>query len=522
MFGIRIAGLRLFSVSPPLLIPSDRRSDPTINWVGDVLSLAAGGLMVFAFAPFNWWGLAIGSVAVLFITISGCSPKRAIWRGWLHGLATFGGGVFWVYQSFGFVHISAALALPLTVLLIACLAGYTAVMAGLYARFAPENRTLALLGWAPALWVLIEWLRGWLFTGVTWLQLGYSQLDTPLAGWFPVLGSYGVSFAVALTAGLFAVTINNRSLPRIMAAAVVAIWIAGAWMGTIKWTEAGGSKLRVALVQGNIPQHKKWLSEMRQPTLDRYYQLTEQHWDADLIVLPEVALPDYAHKLRPFLEELLQAATSHNASVLVGLLMLDGNRQVFNSMVLLGEKPGAYHKRHLLPFGEYLPLASLLRPVVKRLGIPFSSLSPGLASAPLVVDGHTLSVSICYEITFGAAIAAASRGTQLLVTTSNDAWFGDSIGPHQHLQIARARSLETGRWMARATNTGITAFIDPKGRIVSAAPAFGIASIAHEVEPRLGMTPYMRWGDRPILILIIAVLVMIGFTALSSSSARRK
>ena len=476
--------------------------------------------MVFAFAPFQWWWLAIGSVAVLFVTISDCSPRRALWRGWLHGLAAFGGGIFWVYQSFGFAHINAALAVPLTVLLIACLAGYSAAMAGLYARFAPENRRLALLGWAPALWLLIEWLRGWLFTGVPWLQLGYSQLDTPLAGWFPVLGSYGVSYAVALTAALLAVTISNRSLPRTMAAIVVAIWIVGAWVGTVTWTTTGGSPLRVVLAQGNIPQHKKWLPEMRQPTLDRYRQLIDPHWDADLIVLPEVALPDYAHRLRPFLEELSQAATHHSTSVLVGLLLLKGNRQALNSMLLLGEKSGAYHKRHLVPFGEYLPLAALLQPLVKWLGITVSNLSPGLSSPPLVVDGHTISVSICYEIAFGAAIAAASRGTQLLVTTSNDAWFGDSIGPHQHLQIARARAMETARWAARATNTGVTAFINPQGQIVHAATAFEIAVIEHEVEPRFGMTPYMRWGNLPILI--IAVFVMFGVIVLSMREARQK
>ena len=492
--------------------PSERsNSARPHSWVGETQSLAGGSLLVFAFAPFKMSLLAIVSVGLLFAAIQDCGWQRALLRGWLHGLAAFGGGMYWVFHSFAFVQIETLIALPLTILLVMVLASYSALMAGLYAWLAPLHPPLALFGLAPALWVVIEWLRGQSPFGITWLQLGYSQLDTPLAGWLPVFGSYGASFAVALTASLVAAMVCKRSLSYGMYAVVAAVWFSGAVLLTVSWTYTVDKPLHVALLQGNIPQHEKWLPDKKQDSIDRYLMLSKPHWGADLIVWPEVAVPDYIHRSQVLIDRLILIAKYYQSSVLLGLLVSTDDRRVFNSMYLIGASSGFYHKHHLVPFGEYLPFKWLLGPVVEWLGIRVSDIASGPPpeSVPRLTLGKaTLNVSICYEIIFGAAIAHAAHDTQLLVTASNDAWFGNSIGPHQHLQMARARALETGRWLARATNTGITAFVDSKGKIVDQAPQRQPTSLRQAVELRSGITPYMRWLDWPIVLLAVMVIMI--------------
>jgi apolipoprotein N-acyltransferase len=496
---------------------------------GMIASGLAGLALPLSFAPFYLFPLAPLSVAVLFTVWTRVPARRAFLCGLLYGLACFGFGVFWIHESFQFSHIAIGWALLLTGLLDVFLALYPAIVGyGVVrlCRIGIVDRRYGLLLLMPAAWVLAEWLRGWFFTGFTWLQLGYSQVGTPLQGLFPVGGIYAASWAVAVSAGLLVLAAHekgNRRWPWL--AALALMWAAAGSLGMVKWTEPAGDVLKVALVQGNMPQDKKWLPEMRRPTLERYLRLTREHWDADLIVWPESALPGLRGNFDAFIGDLAIEARANNSHVVFGVPVLDRESlELFNSVFVVGQGNGngekVYHKRHLVPFGEFLPLDGLLRPVTEALGLPVADFSPGPGVQPLLeAAGLRLGVSVCYEIAFGNEIVKALPEADVLVTVSNDAWFGTSIGPHQHMQMARARALETGRYLLRATNTGITAIVAPDGVIESRAPQFQVQVLEGEIFPMEGMTLYARTGDSVVIVLVVLVLVGC-FAASRRQSAR--
>ncbi len=470
----------------------------------------AGAVLPLSFAPFRFWPLAPLALGVFFVLLDACPPREAARRGWLFGVGLFGVGVSWVYESFQYNNIGPVVALPLTVAFVLFLALYPGLAAWAAARTGitrPGARLLLLL---PALWSLGEWLRGWLLTGFTWLQLGYGQIDGPLAALAPIMGVHGVGVATALSGGVLAWAATRRD--RVAVAGVVALslgWLALLPARGIAWTSAAGAPLSALLVQGNVPQDQKWLPSMRQPTLDRYVRLTREAGYADIVVWPETALPDLLQRLRDFLAGLDEEARAAGADLLVGAPSIDLERRVYlNTVTVVGGASGVYHKRHLVPFGEFLPFDRWLRPLTDALGIPVANFAPGPAAQPLLrLAGYPVSVTICYEVTFGDEVARDLPAAALLVTVSNDAWFGDSIAPAQHLQIARMRALETGRWMLRATNTGISAFVSPDGRVTARTPQFEPATLTGEVVPMRGATPYVRFGDWPAVLLAAALAV---------------
>jgi len=484
------------------------------DWVVDGYALLAGLALPFSFAPFKFYPLALIAPISLFGTWFNASPARACWRGWLFGMGMFGIGVSWIHESFQFSHIGLPVAIVLTVLLIAFLAVFPAVLGLLTTRSFIRSDRVRFLLVLPAAWTLTEWIRGWFLTGFTWLQVGYSQVDSPLSGLVPIVGVYGVSWVSILSAGVVFLALREGRLPWLWyLPAVVAIWVGAGFMTKIHWTEGSGAKVRVALVQGNVPQDIKWLPEQRQPTVDRYLSLTRQHWEADLIVWPEAALPGTYNTFEAVLGALALEAESNETDLLIGIPTRRSGDRYFNSVVAPGRTPAFYHKRHLVPFGEYLPVSVLLQPVVDLLGIPVANFEPGEKQQLLLnAAGEKLGVSICYEAAFGAEIIKALPEARLLVNVSNDAWFGDSIAPHQHLEMARYRALEVGRYLVRATNTGISAIIGPKGNLEMQAPQFETAVIVGDVMPMIGGTPYIYVGDTPVIVsaifaLVIAVLV---------------
>jgi apolipoprotein N-acyltransferase len=258
-----------------------------------------------------------------------------------------------------------------------------------------------------------------------------------------------------------------------------------------------------------VPQDEKWLAKMRAPTLERYLALTRAHWSADLIVWPESALPGLRDNFDAYVAALAAEARANGSFVIFGVPVVDrSSLEFFNSVFVVGGDEMVYHKRHLVPFGEYLPLDALIRPVTEFLGLPVADFSLGPRSQALLqAAGHPLGVSVCYEIAFGNEIAEALPEAALLVTVSNDAWFGTSLGPHQHMQIARARALETGRYLLRATNTGITVIVGPDGVIQGRVPQFEIQVLEGKVFPMRGSTPYARSGDAAVIAVITFVLI---------------
>ncbi len=482
------------------------RSRPAVV---DAVALLAGIVLPLAFSPFGIFPVALVSPLLLFACWRGATPRRAMARGWLYGAGAFGAGVFWIHESFQFSNIGLGVAIPLTVAFVAYLALFPALQGYLSRRFAGVSESTRLLLMYPALWVLVEWLRGWLFTGFGWLQLGYSQIDSPLAGFLPLTGVYGVSWLVVFLAALMLHAASGSARVRAAAVGVVAVaLLAGGALRTVSWSEDAGAAIKVALVQGNIPQDQKWLPSMRQPTLARYLSLTRRHWDADLVIWPESAVPGLYHRMRSFIDSVHAEAESNRAQVLLGIPAVDPAAGKFtNSVLLVGSAGGMYHKRHLVPFGEYLPLDSLLRPITEAAGIPVSNFSPGPKKQTLLsAAGHPVALSICYEIAFGSEIIRELPEARFLVTVSNDAWFGTSIGPHQHFEIARVRALETGRYLLRATNTGITAIVAPDGRVAASLPQFDTGVLEGEITPRSGATPYVALGDYPFVAAMFLLL----------------
>jgi apolipoprotein N-acyltransferase len=287
-----------------------------------------------------------------------------------------------------------------------------------------------------------------------------------------------------------------------------------ATLSHLNWTRPAGEPFKVALLQGNVPQDQKWQPEFQKATLKMYTEMTREHWDAKLVVWPETAVPAFYQQVKDgFLAGLEAEARSHGTDLLVGVPFYDATEdRYYNAVAALGKTPGFYFKRHLVPFGEYVPLRPLLGWVLDILQIPLADFASGNGGqAPLVAAGHPLAASICYEDIFGQESLAALPEAAFLVNVTNDAWFGDSMAPHQHAQMVRMRALETGRWMLRATNTGVTALIDPKGVITAKAPLFRKSVLTGEIVPMGGRTPYVVWGDAPAVVGVMALLAGLGW-----------
>ncbi len=491
----------------------------TLSGLATALStLILGVTLVAAFAPLDFWPLAILAPALLFwlwekggVSRQPMSPSRAFWHGYLFGLGFFGVGVSWVFNSIHeFGHSPAPFAAGLTLLFTLVLSVYPGLSGWVYARFArawPRALAARLLWAAPAVWVLLEAFRGWFLTGFPWLWLGYSQIESPLAGVAPWLGALGSSWLALLCAALLANALLRRGPHSGAAVAGVALVMLAGWgAGLVRWTAPAGEPLRVALIQGNIQQGDKWSEDWLIPTIERYLHLTYDHMDADVIVWPEAALPGRYQAFKDNVLDPLQARLrEQGVDVLMGILYRS-ERGTHNSLLKLGEDTQVYHKRHLVPFGEYIPLRDWLTWMDDMVVLPAADIAWGTEPVVLTAGGLPLAGSICYEDAYGAEMADMLPEATYLVNVSNDAWFGDSLAPWQHLQIARMRALELGRPMLRATNTGVSAIIDGHGRIVKRSPQFEIAVVRGEITPQQGATPFARLRHVPVLVLAALAL----------------
>ncbi len=465
-----------------------------------------GAATVLGFAPAALAPLPMFTAAgLLWLWQGAATPRRAAMLGYAFGLGLFLAGVSWVYVS---LHDYGAMPAPLaamaTLLFCAFLALYPA-LAG-YLQAWPGGpvaaRQLLLI---PALWVLTEWLRDWVFTGFPWLTLGYSQAGSPLRGYAPLIGVFGLSWLVWICAALLlALTRAKKSKERGKAlGAFVFVLALGLALSRVEWTQPQGAPVTVSLLQGNIPQDLKWDATRFASTLRLYQNMTERS-AARLTILPETAIPRFLDLVDPAaVQSLATSARRHGGDLIIGVPLRDASGHYYNSAISLGASPSQrYDKIHLVPFGEFIPPG--FGWVLSVLKIPLADFSRGSAvQTPLDLAGQKIAVNICYEDAFGEEIIRALPQATLLVNISNVAWFGDSLAPHQHLQISRLRALETGRTMLRATNTGMTAIIDQHGAIVAVLPPFTQGTLNGSAQGRSGATPYVRWGNTPLMLLAL-------------------
>ena len=488
-------------------------------------ALPLGALQSLAFAPFGLSPLAPVCLALLWWLWLGAGPGRAALAGFAFGAGLFLAGTYWLYISIHvFGQAPLALALALMLGLVAIMGAYCAALGWLVGRYAPEHgagRSLCVL---PAGWVLMEWLRGWLLSGFPWLALGYSQIDTPLAGFAPVLGIYGVSLATAITAGVLAALLARERVRWWAPLAIVACWGGGALLARVQWTKPSGAALSVAIVQGAISQDLKWQADNREHTLEVYRDLTRQAQGARLIVWPEAALPLLYHDAVPYLAEIYRDARAQGSDLVLGLLRYDfQNEQFRNGLVALGDDEQWYYKRRLVPFGEFFPVPKFVRAWMRLKSLAYVDFMAGARDQPpLAAAGQKLAATICYEDAYAVEQLGALGQATLLVNVSNDAWFGDSTAPHQHLQISRMRSLEAGRWLLRATNNGVSAIIDPRGGIVARSRQFVPEVLRGSVVPHTGLTPYARLRNWPLLALCLLLLGCAGYRRLRQALQRAR
>jgi apolipoprotein N-acyltransferase len=473
-----------------------------------------GALSVLAFAPVGFYPILLLTFAALAPLWSE-TPRRCFWSGWAFGLGLFGAGISWVYISMSrFGGMPPALAMIATAGLCAFIALFPAAAGWLQARIpAPPALRTALL--IPASWTLFEWLRSWLLTGFPWLSAGYAAVGWPLQGFAPLGGVFACSFLTVMAGGLLWLVLKARALK--WGLVFVAVVAAGQLLRHASWTSPSGAPVSASLLQGNVEQDLKFSPQRYARTLDTYARLASQS-HAQLIVFPETALPRFLDQVEPaYLLRLEAIARRNGGDALVGVLARRGPDEYYNSVLTLGVSPRQlYHKSHLVPFGEFAPPG--FGWTLELMQIPMSDFSRGRDERTLLeVAGQRVAPNICYEDAFGAEIARQLPEATLLVNLSNVAWFGDSLAPAQHLQIARMRAVETGRMHLTATNSGITASIDRDGGVLARLPQFSEGRLEVSAQGYAGATPYVRLRDWPIVIASLGVLI-----GAAAAAARRR
>lgn len=488
-----------------------------------LLAIVAGAALPLAFAPFEWFFIAPLSYAALLYLWTDAAPRRALGLTFAWGAASFGFGTYWTFIAVRIIGgAPVAIGLFLMIGLTLVLTAFVAAGAWAAAKWFRTRGAVAWLVTLPALFVLFEWLRGWLFTGFGWLAAGYSQTDSWLMGYAPLGGVLAISLAVLVTSGALLTLVLGTMRERAVAVIVALAISAGGFAARgVEFTQAKDEALDVALAQGNIAQTLKYDPEQLPPMMALYAELTRQGAGADLIIWPEAAIPTYLEYIEPYAVAIQRVAAEKGSTVLLGILQAAPNAKTIeefqNILVALTEPRQVYVKRHLVPFGEFYPVPEFIRDWMRLMNLPTGDAIPGTKDqAPLVVGDEKLAITICYEDVFGAEQLKYLAEATLLVNVSNDAWFGDSIAPHQHLQIARVRAAEAGRYLLRATNTGVTAVIDAHGRVVDELPQFEAGVLKATVRGYTGATPYARVGN-----WLVVVLALVSLLAVLAASRRR-
>jgi len=480
-------------------------------------ALIAGALVPLSLAPYNILFLSFLSLtAFAWLILRAQSKKELFITAMCFGTGLFAVGVSWVYVS---IHVygeaTPILAALMTMIFVLFLAALFA-LPWILLEFTPRRAIDQALCFA-AIWLLAEWIRGWILTGFPWLYVGQGHLVSPLSGWLPILGSLGVGFLHALLCATLALAINNGiqkvkiTIPTMVAyGLVLAILILSPLLSRLEWT-TGLDPIEVSLIQPNIPLEDKWDADLRDANLQILLDLSEGSWNSDILVWPEAALP-LATLSSTASAQTLQEVSSFlgpETSLVTGRLVYDSiYRRFHNNVIGLGQGEGEYTKRRLVPFGEYVPLEGLLRGLIEFFDLPMSVITAGDPDQEHLKAGElSVAIALCYEIAYGNQVALDSRNANLLVTVSNDTWFGESIGPHQHFQIAQIRARETSKPVLRGTNNGVTGVIDARGQIVASSEQFVATALTSQLTPHSGSTPFARWGESPLVALLIFVFI---------------
>lgn len=484
------------------------------DWSASLIAALAGAMLTLSFAPFQIFPFAVLSPAILLALWLDTTAKQGFWRGWCYGLGLFGTGIYWVYISIHVYGYSPVwLASFITAGFVALLAIFPALNGYLLNRFFPYTHFTKILLAFPAIWVLLEWSRSWLFTGFPWLSIGYSQINSPLRGYAPFFSVYGVSLAVLISSGCIVLAIikayqKEYKLVYYNLLGLIFLWTVGGCLNFISWTHPVGKPIEVSLIQGNVAQEIKWTQDAIQPTLDLYKKLSAPHWNSRIVIWPEGAIPIDLNDAKNFLDEMNTIAKKNNSALITGIpIKAEDKNAYYNSAIVLGKGEGRYDKHRLVPFGEYIPLAPYLNKLLDILNMPTAASIPGVAlPKPLQIDNIKIATFICYEIAFPEQVVSRDGTINMILTISNDAWFGNSIAQPQHLEMARMRAVEMGRPIVFVGNSGLTAIIDATGKITATIPPYVTGVLTSTVQPTTGKTPWQWASLDPLLIILLIML----------------
>lgn len=484
--------------------------------VQHLIALLAGGTMFLGFAPYGLWYVALLSLTIFAaLCRAERSPKSFFLLALTFNFGIFAVGVHWLFVS---IHTHGLVPAPLAVIFTGAFAFLNAFVSSLpwlavpKIAHTPQSRLLVF----PAIWLLGEWLRSWVLTGFPWLFLGHAHIHTPLAGWMPILGAIGVGLMVSLTAYAFLslVTLQSLRAKACHAVLLIVIWGGGFALDKVEWTTPLNQPVSATLVQPDVALTDKWLPERRQDILNALEGTSREHWRNNLVIWPEAALPFVGEAAESYLQDMEKLIESENAAFITGFLTYSSEEQrYYNTVGGVGQAGGQYQKQRLVPFGEYVPLESWLRGLMNFFDMPMSVISAGKHDQdPLYFtqNGHryTVSPAICYEIAYAPLVAKLTSDANLIVTLSNDAWFGESIGPKQHMEIAQIRALENRKPLLRVTNNGITASVDHRGHLLDMLPQFTTDSLKTEIQPMVGKTWFNFAGHWTALMLTLAILTL--------------
>ncbi len=491
----------------------------------------AGALSVLSFAPFNYYCLPFISLAVLFYLWQDATPKFSFILGYAFGMGLFCVGVSWVYIS-----LSTYGGMPLwmgsiAVLGFASLPALTIACAGVASAMLVPNGGSARLWLMPVFWVIGEWTKSWFLTGFPWLDFGYTQTLSWLFSFAPIGGVYLISVIIAICSVCFVLVVVHRKLvlPLVCILSVIGL---SAWTNTLQWSTPAGQPINIGIVQGNVPIERKWQAGYRDRVISELSALSQQmnaEQATDLIVWPETALPLTMQQTdAAFWRSITPTGTALLSGVIDSPSLSDSTNaslyESYNAAVLqCGEQDGAkqqiYRKRHLVPFGEFLPLRFLFNWVLEYLEFPMSDFSSWQGQQDLSCsDKINVGLSICYEDAFAAEVRDHVGSASVLVNISEDAWFGDSFAPHQRLQMGQMRARELSRPMVRSANSGPSAFLNAQGEVLKKTAQFETATLTQTIQPQTGDTLFKRFGNWVIylcwLLIFIAAIKKLNFAKL--------
>ncbi|MEZ5534144.1 MAG: apolipoprotein N-acyltransferase [Thiolinea sp.] len=488
-----------------------------ISYSDYIYAFFAGLILVLAFSPFAWRPVAWLSPAIFFwLNLKPMLRGQRMRMAWVYGIGAFAGGVHWIYVSIHYFGGANSLIAGLMVFLFVLLVALTLILFGWLASLFPYQAEWSkLLLVFPAIWGVTEWFRSWFLTGFPWMQLGHTQADTWLSGYVPVIGSLGTSWIVALGSGALVLFLTGKWRERLAALAVVLLTTGGGYMlSMINWTQPVGEALYVSMVQGNIAQQDKWVPELRSAHIQKHLDMTAEHMgNSHLVIWPETAIPDsFEHSMDDVILPLQKILTELDTQMLVGGFHYDASSgKTYNAVMAIGEERQIYGKRHLVPFSEYIPFLEYLRWLDNFVRLPYDNVSKWEGKTNLLLAGQPMRISICYEDAYGEEMTDGLPEATMLVNVTNDGWFTGSIQSQQHVEIARFRSLETGRYSLRSTNNGVTAIIDEKGQFVAKADQYEDVVLAGYAQPMQGSTPYIRWGNWLLIPVLVLTLLVVGW-----------